>query len=124
MEFLLPLGHSALLRHLMPFYEKSFAHLTEFGKFQDPFSEHLAVIATLSSINPVEHGWRNRFLAASGPEGRKTWAAYIGQNLNEMGESSKQNAWNSRIADSGARRARFRNHPGQHSEMKPVTIPG
>jgi len=27
-------------------------------------------------------------------------------------------------ADSGARRAGFRNHPGQHSEMKPVTIPG
>jgi hypothetical protein len=30
-------------------------------------------------------------------------------------------AW---IADSGARRARFRSHPGQHSEMKPGTIPG
>jgi 3',5'-cyclic AMP phosphodiesterase CpdA len=28
------------------------------------------------------------------------------------------------IADSGAWRSRFRNHPGQHSEMKPVTIPG
>ncbi len=27
-------------------------------------------------------------------------------------------------ADSGAGRSRFRNHPGQHSEMKPVTIPG
>jgi len=30
----------------------------------------------------------------------------------------------SKTADSGARRARFRNHPGQHSEMMPVTIPG
>ena len=28
------------------------------------------------------------------------------------------------IADSGARRSRFRNHLGHHSEMKPVTIPG
>ena len=28
------------------------------------------------------------------------------------------------LADSGARRSRFRNHPGQHSEMNPVTIPG
>jgi len=27
-------------------------------------------------------------------------------------------------ADSGASRSRFRNHPGQHSEMIPVTIPG
>jgi len=30
----------------------------------------------------------------------------------------------SRGADSGARRLRFRNHPGRHSEMMPVTIPG
>ncbi len=28
------------------------------------------------------------------------------------------------VAYSGARRAGFRNHPGQHSEMMPVTIPG
>ena len=28
-----------------------------------------------------------------------------------------------RLADSGARRSRFRNHPGRHSEMVPVTIP-
>jgi hypothetical protein len=27
-------------------------------------------------------------------------------------------------ADSGARWARFRNHPGQHSEMNSGTIPG
>ena len=27
-------------------------------------------------------------------------------------------------AYSGARRSRFRDDPGQHSEMKPVTIPG
>ena len=29
-----------------------------------------------------------------------------------------------KFADSRARRSRFRNHPGRHSEMMPVTIPG
>jgi hypothetical protein len=83
-----------LLAHLVPYYEQAFPVLhSEFGRFRQRFCEHLAGIACFSSINPITHGWLNRFLLAVGQEERVTWASYLYQMLKSMKEPAKRNAW-------------------------------
>jgi hypothetical protein len=87
-----------LLPHLMPYYEKAFPALQfEFGKFRQNFCEHLAGIACFSSIDPLKHGWLNRFLLAAGLEERIMWAASVAAMLGQMKEPSTQSAWDNWI---------------------------
>ena len=84
-----------LLPHLLPYYESAFPAVhSEFGTFRRNFCEHLAGIACLSTINPLQHGWLSRFLVAAGLEERIMWAAAMGGTLGQMKEPGAQVAWN------------------------------
>lgn len=84
----------SLLPHLLPYYESAFPAVhSEFGTFRRNFCEHLAGIACLSTINPLQHGWLGRFLVAAGLEQRIMWAAAIGGVLGQMEEPGPRVAW-------------------------------
>ncbi len=87
--------NESLLTYLMPCYEQAFTAVhSSFGELRDDFCSHLASIAVLSSINPVQHGWLNRFLVAVDAEEREMWAASVGGVLKGTTESSKAGIWN------------------------------
>ena len=87
-----------LLPHLMPHYEVAFPALhSEFGEFRRGFCEHLASIACFSSMDPIKHGWLNRFLLATDLEERIMWASSLGIMLGQKKEPANQSAWDTWI---------------------------
>jgi hypothetical protein len=83
-----------MLPRLLPCYESAFPAVhAEFGRFRRDFCEHLASIACFSTINPLQHGWLNRFLAAAELEQRTMWAAAMSGTLGQMKEPDAQVAW-------------------------------
>jgi len=90
--------NEGLLPILLPYYEGAFPLLhNSFGDFRKQFCSQLAGIACFSSINPIKHGWLNRFIGLVGPEERALWASFIRPALQEMKEPAKQITWNSWI---------------------------
>ena len=87
---------AVLLRDLLPLYEKALpAILKESDELQGRFSEHIAEIACLGSINPLQEGWLNRFIDAASPELRRRWASHVQRVLKHVDEPKKKEIWNS-----------------------------
>jgi hypothetical protein len=86
---------NALLVHMIANYEETFLVLhAEFGESRDKLCGHLAGIAVLSSIDPLEHGWLNHFLASVHSEEREMWASSVAMVLQGATEASKEAVWN------------------------------
>lgn len=84
---------------MMPNYEETFPVLhAEFGEFRERLCSHLAGIAVLSSVDPLEQGWINRFLTTVEPEEREMWASSVNTVLKSTTEASKTEVWNHWIA--------------------------
>jgi SIR2-like domain/Domain of unknown function (DUF4020) len=84
-----------LLTYMMPNYEETFPVLhAELGEFRERLCSHLAGIAVLSSVDPLEKGWINRFLTTVEPEEREMWASSINTVLKGTTEASKREVWN------------------------------
>jgi hypothetical protein len=82
-----------LLNDLIPLYEKTFPHISELGGVRERFLEYLAGLTLSSSINPVTHGWLNRFLAGSAPQDRVHWASQVLHILRGAAEAARSSAW-------------------------------
>jgi hypothetical protein len=84
----------SLLQHMMANYEETFPVLhSDFGDFSDRLCSHLASIAVLSSIDPLQHGWLNRFLLNVKAEEREMWASSVATVLRGTKENSKAALW-------------------------------
>ena len=80
---------------MMPNYEDTFSVLhSKFGEHREKLCSHLAAIAVLSSIDPLKHGWLNRFLVAVQFEEREMWASSVSNVLQGTTEASKTEIWN------------------------------
>jgi Domain of unknown function (DUF4020)/SIR2-like domain len=87
---------NALLVHMIENYEETFPVLhAEFGELRTRLCEHLAGIAVLSSMDPLEQGWLNRFLLRVDSEEREMWASSVAVVLQGTTEASKVVVWNS-----------------------------
>jgi hypothetical protein len=84
-----------LVPHLVPVYEKAFNHIREFGRLRERFVEYVAGVTFASSINPITHGWLNRFLAVAAQEDRAQWAWYVRQILRTTTDEARAHAWRS-----------------------------
>lgn len=81
------------LPHLLPCYEGAISLLPLLGEHRGRFCNHLASIALLSSIHPVEQGWLARFLRSSLPEDRASWAGEVRLYLQQMKEPGLITVW-------------------------------
>lgn len=87
--------NDSLLVSMMPNYEDTFPVLhAEFGEFRERLCSHLAGIAILSSVDPLEQGWINRFLTTVRSEERELWASSVTGVLKGVTEGSKTEIWN------------------------------
>jgi hypothetical protein len=59
--------------------------------------EYLAGLALASSLNPITHGWLNRFVATSAVEDRIRWASDLGRALRGSVDDVRLLAWKSWI---------------------------
>jgi hypothetical protein len=82
-----------LLSYLMPFYEQTYAHTAQLGRFRDPFSSHLADIAIFSSYHPLHGTWFDNFLLTAAPEDRQSWAGHVGFRLRSLRDDMRENLW-------------------------------
>jgi len=82
-----------LLADLEPLYEKAFAHLPELGRQRGRFAEYLAGLALAPPINPLTHGWLNKFIAAAELEDRIRWASQVLQMLRGSVDEGRSFAW-------------------------------
>jgi hypothetical protein len=88
--------NNAILPFMLPMYETIFPYLhSEFERQKSSsFCGHMAGIALLSSINPLDSGWLERFLRLVDTEEREMWASNVGHVLSGTTEDSKAATWN------------------------------
>lgn len=98
--------NNVLVSNIIPLYEKTFSKLaSDLAEWQDRFCKHLSAIAVYGSINPLQEGWLIKFLNTSTPENRKTWAAYMSNQIASLREDDrKENLWNRWLKDYWSKR--------------------
>jgi Domain of unknown function (DUF4020) len=83
-----------ILPKLLPLYERSFSHLLGADQAKrNRLCEHLANIAVFASINPLDHGWLDKFVMEADDEVRATWAAYVRQSLESLSDDKVAGLW-------------------------------
>jgi hypothetical protein len=84
---------TALVNELIPVYESTFEHLADMQRLRDRFTEHLSVVAFLSSANPVGDGWLLRFVQRAAPQDVAAWTRHVTHQLRSMNDQSRESAW-------------------------------
>jgi hypothetical protein len=83
-----------MLPDLMPAYLR---HLPEVTAGSDErsrrFCDHLAGVAVLGAIDPIDNGWLNEFLTRSQLRERMHWIGSVTQILREADGPAKESAW-------------------------------
>lgn len=75
-----------ILLDILPLFEQSFSKINIIAKKNSRFCQFLASIAIHGSINPLKHGWLNKFIRFSDEESREVFAKFLSfevKNLNQ-----------------------------------------
>jgi Domain of unknown function (DUF4020) len=110
--------YETLLSHLIPLYERTYAHTAQLGRLRDQFSSHLANISLFSSHHPLHGTWFDNFLLTAAPEDRKNWASHVGHRLRSLPEDVRENLWERWMKRYWDRRIRGIPIPLDHGELE------
>ncbi len=95
------IGPARLLESdLLPHYAAMAQHLGAGSEnYNRLYAQRLAEVALFSGINPMEHGWLDRFTAATSGEGRVEWIRCVSSALSRLSSSDADAQWDSWIRD-------------------------
>jgi len=90
--------NEGLLPHLILYYEKAIENLPREPKeFRKKLLEHLAKIALMKGVDPLEQGWLKRFLLKADSNDRKEFATFLRVALENLPEKYRIQIWNDRL---------------------------
>ncbi len=95
------IGPARLLESdLLPHYAAMAQHLGAGSEnYNRLYAQRLAEVALFCGINPMEHGWLDRFTAAASGEGRVEWIRCVSSALSRLSSSDANAQWDSWMRD-------------------------
>jgi hypothetical protein len=83
-----------LIRFMLPQYMGAIQHLSSVNnEWRDRFTEHLALIATHFSLDPMTAGWLATFISGTQDEERAMWSRHVMHNLHDVGVTTADALW-------------------------------
>ena len=96
--------NEALLPELLPLYEQAYNKLPRGLEVYDRLCAHLASIAVRSSVDPLQNGWLDRFIATVDEETRISWANKVAHELSRLSPEAVKEIWDKWIKNYWCRR--------------------
>jgi hypothetical protein len=97
----------AILPSLLALYIGAFPYFLKIKRSKtNRFCEHLAHIALFGSINPIRHGWLDKFIEEASDAARAAWAANVGQVLRSLPDDRISYIWEGWLGAYFAQRAK------------------
>jgi hypothetical protein len=114
--------NESVIDSMLPLYSSSFSQLSRLpSQWRSNFTNHLSIIAVLSSRDLKTDGWLVRFVREAPTEDRASWASHVGFRLRDLDASGKTLQWEKWIREYWANRIRGlpkRLAKGEASEME------